>query len=113
MSFEVLASGLRAAAGRYRDVAGSLGPDGVELDNVEPTSFGHIELAAWVKAVAEQCDHATQALHDGAVGLADNLDAAAYYYETTDESVAQNFRPPFLNNGFAPGSPLAPFGGTP
>ena len=83
----------------------SLGPDGVELDHVEPTSFGHIELAAWVKAVAEQCDHATQALHDGAAGLADNLDAAAYYYETTDESVAQNFRAPFLNRGFAPGSP--------
>jgi hypothetical protein len=82
----------------------------VEITHVEPNSFGHIELAAWVKAVAEQCDNATQALHDGADGLADSLVEAAHHYETTDNSVAQNFQGPF---GTGLLLPPAPFGATP
>jgi hypothetical protein len=95
MSYEVLVDDLRAAAGRYRTIASSLGADGVELAHVDPSSMGHIELAAWIKAVAEQCDAATQALHDGAVGVAEGLESAARHYETTDTAVGQAFQTPF------------------
>jgi hypothetical protein len=95
MTYDVLVSELRAAAGRYRTVADSLGTDAVEITHLDPTSFGHIELAAWVKAVADQCDKATTALHDGATGLAESLDASAHYYESTDQDVASRFTPPF------------------
>ena len=97
MSYEVLVDNLRAAAGDYETVADSLGSDGVEIDHVDPTSFGHVELAAWVKAIGEQCDKATKALHDGATGLGDSLDAAANHYETTDETIGTVFQSPFSN----------------
>ena len=106
MSYEVLVDNLRAAAGRYRTVASSLGTDGVEITHVEPTSFGHIELAAWVKAIAEQCDAATKALHDGAGSLAEGLDSAAHHYETTDVSVGQTFQSPFSGGLLDPTSPF-------
>jgi len=107
VSYEVLADNLRAAAGRYREVAGSLGAEGVEITHVDPASFGHIELAAWVKAVAEQCDHATQALHDGATGIADSLDVSAHDYETTDETIGTVFRSPFTSGTVL--DPTSPF----
>jgi len=107
MSYEVLVDNLRTAAGRYRAVASSLGTDGVELSNVDPTSMGHIELAAWVKAIAEQCDAATEALHDGATGLAEGLEAAAHYYETTDVGVGQTFQSPFSGGLLSPSSPFS------
>jgi Excreted virulence factor EspC, type VII ESX diderm len=88
MSYEVLVENLRGAAGKYHGAADSLGADGVEISNLNPESFGHVELAAWVEAVAEQCDKATRALHDGATGLADGLEASARFYETTDQGVA-------------------------
>jgi excreted virulence factor EspC (type VII ESX diderm) len=113
MSYEVLVDELRAAAGRYRKVADSLGSDGVEIDHVDPASFGHIELAAWVKAVAEQCDNATKALHDGATDLADGLVEAAHHYETTDTSVGQVFQSPFTTGRLGPSSPFGPVGTTP
>ena len=112
MSYEVLVDNLRAGAGRYRTIASSLGADGVEITHVDPASFGHIELAAWVKAVAEQCDAATGALHDGAIGLADGLDAAAHHYETTDVGVGQTFQSPFDGGLLNPSSPFT-FGPTP
>ena len=106
MSYEVLVGNLRAAGERYRTVASSLGTEGVELTHVEPDSMGHIELAAWVKAVGEQCDNATRALHDGATGVAGSLDASARYYETTDDHVGTVFQTPFTNGYFTPGSPF-------
>jgi len=104
MSYEVLVENLRSAAGKYRTVAGSVGTDGVDITHVDPESFGHVELAAWVKAVGEQCDNATQALHDGATGLAGSLGTAATHYETTDDAVGQIFTRP-LNGGLL-GSPF-------
>jgi len=95
MSYEVLVENLRSASGRYHTIAGSLGTDGVEVAHVDPGSFGHVELAAWMEAVVDQCHQATRALHDGATGLADGLDAAAHYYESTDQGVASSFRTPF------------------
>ncbi len=95
MSYDVLISNLRAAADKYDAVAVSLGADGVDLADVEPDTFGHIELTAWVKAVADQCDQATKALHDGAVDLGTNLRTTAYTYETTDQGVESWFSTPF------------------
>lgn len=107
MSYEVLVDNLRSAAGKYDAIAGKLGTDGVQVTHVDPDSFGHVELAAWTKAVADQCHQATRALHDGAAGLADGLDAAARHYETTDQGVASSFASPF---GTATGTPTgSPF----
>lgn len=111
MTYDVLVSELQAAAGQYRTVADSLGTDAVEITHLDPTSFGHVELAAWVKAVADQCDKATTALHDGATGLADSLDASAHYYESTDQGVANSFTPTFGSPFSTPFS--TPFSGTP
>ncbi len=111
MSYEVLVDNQRAAAGKYRTVASSLGTTGVEMTNVEPDSMGHIELAAWLKAIQEQCDNATTALHDGATGLADSLEQSAHYYETTDETIGTVFQSPFTNGTLLdPGSPFTNFG---
>jgi hypothetical protein len=115
MTYEVLVENLRAAAGRYRSVASSLGTDGVDITHVDPGSLGHVELAAWLEAVDEQCHNATMALHDGAAGLADSLTSTAARYETTDDDIGSLFRSP-LGGGppFGPpsgppfGPPLAP-----
>jgi hypothetical protein len=107
MGFEVLVENLRSASARYRTTASSLGTGGVEITHVEPGSFGHIELAAWVKTIAEQCDLATRALHDGATELADGLDTAAHHYETTDVTVGQVFQSPLSSGLLGPTSPFA------
>jgi hypothetical protein len=94
MGYEVLVGGLRAAAGSYRTVGTELGST-VEITHVEPDSLGHVELAAWLKAVVEQCGNAHTALKDGANGLGDDLDAAAHHYESADEQTGQWFQSPF------------------
>ncbi|WP_300644353.1 WXG100 family type VII secretion target [Nocardioides sp.] len=132
MTYEVLVEELRAASGDYRAVAEELGPGSICLTHRTPESLGHVELAAWLGAVAEQCTEASRALHDGAVDLADDLATAATHYESTDDGVAEMFRrpspfldplSPFLTPGQGPvlgppspsGStgPTAPAGGTP
>jgi hypothetical protein len=105
MSYEVLVDELRTAAGEYAGVADRVG-DPVSVTHVEPASLGHVELAAWLTAVVDQCEKATAALAAGAAGLADSLESTATRYETTDEAVAQRFTQPF---GPAPFG--APFGG--
>lgn len=95
MSFEVLVEELRSAAGDYRAVADELGAGAICLTYRDPDNMGHVELAAWLGAVAEQCAEASRALHDGAVGLGEDLRTAAAHYETTDDSVATMFRSPF------------------
>ena len=104
---------LRSAAGRYHTIAGSLGTTGVEVTHVDPGSFGHVELAAWTEAVVDQCHEATRALHDGATGLADGLDAAAHYYESTDQAVAGSFRSPFVQGPVQGPYVQQPFGRLP
>lgn len=108
MSYAVLVENLRAAAGKYRTVAGSVGTEGVQVTNVKPDSLGHIELAAWLEAVADQCQKATKALHDGASGLADSLEASARYYENTDQAVGSTFRMPFDTGLLGPTQPAFP-----
>ena len=112
MGYEVLVRNLRFAAGDYRTVATSLGTDGVDVTNCEPDSLGHIELAAWLKAVAEQCDKATKALHDGATDLAGSLGAAARHYDTTDQLIGQTFRDPLSGPLYGPPSYGPPSYGT-
>ncbi|MGB0102187.1 MAG: type VII secretion target [Nocardioides sp.] len=109
MTYDVLIDHLRSAAGSYRSVAGDVG-DPVELTHVAPDSIGHVELAAWLTAVVDQCEQATAALEDGASGLADSLEVAARHYESTDQAVADGFTPfgtsPFGTGPFGTG----PFG---
>lgn len=93
MTYEVLVTSLRKAAGRYRDVADKTG-EVVAVTHVEPDSLGHVELAAWLQAVADQCDKAHTALGEGAHALADGLDASAATYEATDEDAGSLFRAP-------------------
>ena len=93
MTYEVLVENLRSAAGDYTTIASKVG-DPVDVSHVTPGSLGHVELAAWLTAVVDQCEKATTALHDGAAGLAESLRAAARHYETTDEAVGQCFTQP-------------------
>ena len=113
MGYEVLVEELRSAAGDYQEVADGLGTGAMCLTYRGPTHMGHVELAAWLGAVAEQCTEASKALHDGAVDLGEDLRTAATHYETTDEAVAQGFSTPF---GSSPGNPFgvgSPFGTSP
>ncbi len=94
MSYEVLAAELRSAAGDYRDTAAAVGAP-VHLSPVTPAVLGHVELAAWLGAVADQCEKATQALVEGGERIADSLDTAAHHYESTDEAAGLLFSSPF------------------
>ena len=110
MTYAVLVEHLRAAAGEYHQVAGGLGRP-VEITQVAPESFGHVELTAWVEAVADQCHKASRALYDGATGLADSLGAAASHYEATDEQVGAAFRNPFSRSPLGSPAPWSAAGG--
>lgn len=112
MTYVVLVEELRGAAGAYRGVADELGAGALCLTYRDPDNMGHVELAAWLGAVAEQCVEASQALHDGAVGLAEDLQTAGHHYETTDDGVAEMFRPTFPFPFGPPGAPplLGPSG---
>jgi len=108
MSYEVLVQELRDAAGEYDGVASSLGVTPVVIDHVTPDSLGHIELAAWLMAVAEQCGNAHTALNDGLGALALGLRTSAIDYETTDDQVADFFVDPF--SGPSSSDSLWPYG---
>lgn len=95
MTYNVVAADLTAAAGELRTMTSGLSGYQLDLTNIEPDSVGHVELAAWLVAVGEQCDNAGQALRGGALGLAESLDASATYYTQADETSAQAFRSPF------------------
>ncbi len=112
VTYDVLVDDLRSAAGDYRGVAASLGTSGVTITHITPDSLGHVELAAWLEAVAEQCANATRALHDGANDLGTDLDTAATGYETSDHEARDAFTSPFGPSSPFLGPPFAP-GGAP
>lgn len=91
MTIEVEPQDLRAAAAALRAPTQSLiGHDFAE-EHVNPTSFGHVELAAWFLAVVDQCDKAGDALGTGAEHLAAHLVAAADDFALTDTGVTDRF----------------------
>ena len=95
MTLHVDPDDLRRAARRARRAAEPLASYDFEPRDVKDTTFGHVELAAWFLAVADQCDKAGRALYDGATDMADTLDLRASDYETTDQQEAGRYRPPF------------------
>lgn len=109
MSFAVLVAELRTAAGLYEGVGADLGTTPVVIDHVDPTSLGHVELAAWLAAVADQCTKAHQALADGVTDLAVDLRTTATTYETTDDAQATRYQPYLLGSPSLPGAPASPF----
>jgi uncharacterized protein YukE len=114
MSYEVLVENLREAAGRMRSTTAPLAGYDFHSSNVTGESFGHVELAEWFEAVADQCDKAGAALRSGAEALAGQLEYAATNYEQTDEGVADSFRAPLSSGVFSSGPfGSAPFGATP
>lgn len=102
MSFEVIIDGLRSAGDKYESCVSEMVGYDFATVGVSGASFGHIELAAWFSAVADQCDNAGQALHDGAAGLAASLRAAANDYEATDNNVSNTWKDP-LSQLYLPG----------
>ncbi|MFC6285506.1 hypothetical protein ACFP3Q_06195 [Nocardioides sp. GCM10027113] len=92
-SIEVEPGALRAAAARLRSATSPLVDYDFPEEHVTPTSFGHVELAAWFLAVVDQCDKAGQALGAGGESLAGRLAAAADDFTATDQGVASGFRP--------------------
>lgn len=108
MSYDVIARELHSGAGELREVVSGMAGYDLAITNAGPDSLGHVELASWLKAVAEQCDLAGQALHDGAMGIAGAVDTAGNTYQNSDESNAFNIVE--LGNGPLFGGPGA---GTP
>ena len=109
MSYDVVVGELRAAAGRYETMVGPLAGYTFTIANASPESLGHVELAGWVTAVADQCGKAGVALHDGAVGIAGSLDTTAAGYERADQGSATGFQQPLgglLGSPFGGGTPL-------
>lgn len=107
MTFEVVIENLRAAARTLRTTTDPMAGYELDVTDIGAADMGHIELAAWLGAVEEQCDRGGQALRDGAVELATTLELAADDFERTDQGVAGLFGPP------SPGSPWQPFPGLP
>ncbi len=95
MSYEVLVENLRQAAARMRSTTQPLAGYDFHSTNVSGESFGHVELAEWFQAVADQCDQAGKALRSGAEAIAGQLEFAADNYEQTDNGVANQFQTPF------------------
>ncbi|MEZ5096415.1 MAG: hypothetical protein R2731_10020 [Nocardioides sp.] len=85
---------------------------GYELDvaDLDAEQTGHLELAAWVEAVVDQCDKAGQALRDGALALAATLERTARDFEQTDQGVGDHFTPTSTGTP-APFTPWQPFPG--
>ncbi len=100
MSYDVLVENLRHAAGQMRSTTQPLSGYDFHSTNVTGESFGHVELAAWFEAVADQCDKAGKALRSGAEALAGQLEYAADTYEKTDDGVADVFQTPLSGNVF-------------
>ena len=98
MSYDVLVENLRHAAAQMRSTTQPLSGYDFHSTNVTGESFGHVELAEWFEAVADQCDKAGKALRSGAEALASQLDYAADTYETTDDGVADMFQTPLSGN---------------
>ena len=96
MSFEVVIENLRAAADTLRTTTDPMADYELGVTKLDSDTMGHIELAAWLEAVVEQCDNAGQALRDGAVTLAETLEATAADFERTDEQQAQQYTFPSL-----------------
>lgn len=107
MRYAVLVGELRAAAGDYESVETGLGSTPVVIDHADPGSLGHVELAAWLVAVSEQCGNAHTALREGAGALAGSLRASATDYEATDDQVGGLLTSPFIGPTFG----ASPFGG--
>lgn len=102
MSYDVLVENLRRAAGDFQSLVAPLAGYDFATVDVSGETFGHVELAAWYTAVADQCDNAGRALHDGAGTLATSLDYAANQYEQTDQGIAQGFAGPLGPLGARP-----------
>ena len=81
MSYDVLVENLRQAAAQMRSTTQPLSGYDFHSTNVTGESFGHVELAEWFEAVADQCDKAGKALRSGAEALAGQLEYAADTYE--------------------------------
>ena len=94
MTYEINPALVRTMAGRYDDAAAPLAGFDLPTTRVAADTFGHVELAAWFAAVADQVDEAGRAVHEGVTTMAANLRAAAHDAEVTDDAVAQNYTPP-------------------
>lgn len=121
MSLEVVVENLRAAADTLRRTTEPMAGYELDVADLGAEQVGHVELAAWLEAVVDQCTQAGQALRDGAVTLADTLDRTARDFERTDQCVAVGFGPtpsttpaPFWQPfPWPPPSSTAPGGGPP
>lgn len=108
--YDVLADDLRSASGEYHAVGDKIADYKLGAANIDPQHIGHVELAAWIKAVTEKCDEAGSALHDGVDLLATAVMDAAGVYERMDDDVATGFTNLLLPYGngtspFLPGTP--------
>ncbi len=94
MTYEINPALVRKMAGQYDAAVAPLAGHDFPTTRVAADTFGHVQLAAWYAAVADQVDEAGRALHDGVTAMADNLRVAAHEAETADGDATTRFTPP-------------------
>lgn len=86
MTFEINPALVRRMAGKYDAAVAPIAGYDFATTRVAADTFGHVELAAWFSAVADQFDEAGRALHDGVTTMAANLRVAANDAEAADDA---------------------------
>jgi hypothetical protein len=94
MTYEIDPALVRSMASRYDAAVAPLAHHDLPTTRVAADTFGHVELAAWFAAVADQVDEAGRALHDAVTTMATNLRVVAKDAETADDDAAARFTPP-------------------
>jgi len=89
MTYEIDPQLVRTMAGSYDAAVATLAGYDFPTTRVAADTFGHVELAAWFSAVADQLDEAGRALHTGVTTMADHLRVAAHDAEAADDAAAQ------------------------
>lgn len=94
MTYEINPALVRAMAGKYDAAVAPMSGYDFPTTRVAADTFGHVQLAAWYSAVADQFDEAGRALHEGVATMAANLRVAATDAEKVDDAVQQEFTLP-------------------
>ena len=114
MTYEINPQLVRTMAGKYDAAVAPLAGYDFPTTRVAADTFGHVELAAWFSAVADQFDEAGRALHTSVTTMASDLRVAAHDAEAADDAAAQGltiapYSPPSDLAGLLdPSRPLPP-----
>lgn len=82
--FDVVTEELREAAGDIRQAAAAVAGWSMSAGGASATSFGHDQVAEIYGQLCTKLTETVAACHEGLTKAADDLDATATSYDTTD-----------------------------